>query len=93
MIAGDGTGSLQRGSIRGKANHVVILLRVLINDADARARREIVELVKENLFPRFIELSGRVRCSAQPRQRRPLLGVQHLFFALAHIALMGWPGS
>ena len=55
-VAGDGCGSLAGGRVRGKADHVVVLLRVLINDADARSRGQIVELVEEHFLPGLVEL-------------------------------------
>ena len=78
--------------VRGEADHVVVLLRILVDDADARSRGEVVELVEEHFLPGFIELRSGVGSSAEPRERRPLLRVQHLLFALAHVAFVRRPG-
>ena len=67
---------------------VIILLRILINDADPRPRRQIVELVEQHLLPILVQLVRRILRAKQPRQRRKLLRVQHLFLAVAHVFLV-----
>ena len=42
---------IRRNLVRRPAHHVVILLRILIDDADARSCRQIMELVEQHLLP------------------------------------------
>ena len=64
----DGLERVVRGFVAGPADAVVVALRFLIDDADAGAGGEVVELVEEHLFPRVGELGGGI--VAGPAARR-----------------------
>ena len=74
---GDGLQRFRGDFIGGPADYVVVLLRVLIDDADAGAGGEVVELVEEHLLPVLGEFGGGVVVAVEPGERCPLLGVQH----------------
>src|ERR1700743_2179592 len=67
---------------------IVIPLRILINDSNARTSSKIVELVEENFFPGLRQLCSRVGFPVEPCERGVLLRIQHPFFALTHISLL-----
>ena len=88
MCAATVFSAFARNLIRRPAHLVVILLRVLVDHADARSRRQIVKLVERDLLPGLGQLIARIRISIQPRQRRILLRIQRPLRALPHIALV-----
>ena len=47
-----------------------------------------MKLVEQHLLPILGDLIARILLSIEPRQRRPLLRVQHFFFAVAHVLLV-----
>ncbi len=64
-----GLDRLQRvvgGFVAGPANAVVVALGFLIDDADAGAGGEVVELVEEDLLPGVGELGGGIVAALQP---------------------------
>ncbi len=76
------------GFVAGPADAVVIALRFLIDDADAGAGGEVVELVEEHLLPGVGEFGGGIVAALQPGERRIFLRVEQPLFALAHVALV-----
>src|SRR5208282_2559325 len=50
----------------GPSHDVVVPLRVFINDADAGAGGEVVELVEEDLLPILGEFAGGILVAVQP---------------------------
>ena len=54
--------------IRRPAHYIVILLRILIDHANPRPRRQIVELIKEHLLPILSQFLPRILASIQPCQ-------------------------
>ena len=78
----------RRDLVRRPVNDVVVLLRVLIDDADARTGSEIVELVEENFLPILGQFAGWIFIAVEPRERRPLLGVKRPDRRFAHVAFV-----
>ena len=74
--------------IGGPTNLVVVLLGLLVDSRDTRAGGEIVELVEEDVLPRVVELSSGIGAAIEPREGSELLGVKHLLFTVAHVALV-----
>jgi hypothetical protein len=77
---------LQRSAadfIRRPAHYVVVFLRVLIDDADAGAGGEIVELIEEDFLPILSEFFAWIFFAVEPRERCPLLGVEDFYFGVA----------
>src|SRR6516165_9265580 len=82
-----------RNLIRRPAHHVVVLLRILIDDSNPRTRSQVMELVEEHPLPILGQFSTRIRSlprlsSQDPCKRSPLLRVEHLHFGIAHVLLV-----
>ena len=85
---GDGGEGVGLDFAGGPADYVVILLSIFVDDADAGACGEVVELVEEDFFPVFGEFVAGVGFAVEPGEGGPFFGVEDLFFAFAHVALV-----
>src|ERR1700760_443443 len=52
--------------VRGPANLVVVPLGLFVDGSNARAGRQIVELVEEYVLPRVVELVGGISAAVEP---------------------------
>ena len=79
-------------SLGGPAHHVVILLRILIDHADARSRREIVKLIEEHLLPRFVELVAGIGCARRAMPARNISPRSASILRSRACCACDWPG-
>ena len=84
-VVGDEAEGAGADFVGGPADDVVVLLRVLVDDADAGAGSEVVELVEEDLLPVFGDFRGGIGLAVEPGKRGPCLGVEDLLLGLAHV--------
>ena len=76
------------GNLVGRpVNLVIILLRFLVDDADAGPRREIMELVEQDMLPGTRQFFRGIWLAIQPRQRGILLSIEQPLFAVRMLRL------